>query len=165
MTQEEKARAYDEALERAKKEWSNNLDNAYKNYRERLEIIFPELKESDDEKIRKALLEYFGEECDTATINGIYCYKIYDWLKKQNEHKSIDKVIKPKFHEGEWVVYKNDICQIVKREEGCNKLVTVFGIEKELVNERNLSTARLWTIQDAKDGDVCEDFEFKTNKQ
>lgn len=60
----------------------------------------------------------------------------------------------PEFHEGEWVVYNHDICQIVKREEGCNKLVTVFGIEKELVNERNLSTAHLWTIQDAKDGDV-----------
>lgn len=71
------------------------------------------------------------------------------WYKKELEHE---------FHEGDWVVYNNDICQIVKREEGHNKLVTVFGIEKELVNERNLSTARLWTIQDAKDGDVlcCE---------
>lgn len=67
------------------------------------------------------------------------------WYKKESEHK---------FHEGDWVVYNNDICQIVKREEGCNKLVTVFGIEKELVNERNLSTARLWTVQDTKDGDV-----------
>lgn len=67
------------------------------------------------------------------------------WLKNDPEYK---------FHEGDWVVYNNDICKIVKREEGCNKLVTVFGIEKELVNERNLSTARLWTIEDAKDGDV-----------
>ncbi len=58
------------------------------------------------------------------------------------------------FREGDWVVYNDDVCQIVKREEGCNKLVTNFGIEKELVNERNLSTARPWTIQDAKDGDV-----------
>ena len=73
--------------------------------------------------------------------------------KAKREAESIDKV-EPKFHEGDWVVYKNDICQIVKREEGCNKLVTVFGIEKELVNERNLSTARLWNIEDAKDGDV-----------
>lgn len=69
------------------------------------------------------------------------------WLKKEPKHK---------FHEGDWVVYNNDICQIVKREEGCNKLVTIFGIEKELVNERNLSTTRLWTIQDAKKGDVLE---------
>ena len=67
--------------------------------------------------------------------------------------KTLEKLEKSSFHEGDWVVYNNDICQIVKREEGCNKLVTVFGIEKELVNERNLSTARLWTIQDAKDGD------------
>lgn len=74
-------------------------------------------------------------------------------IEKQKEQKSYDKV-EPKFKVGDWVVYKNDICQIVKREEGCNKLVTTFGIEKELVNERNLSTARLWTIQDAKDGDV-----------
>ena len=42
-------------------------------------------QENEDEMIRKALLEYFGEECDTATINGIYCYKIYDWLEKQGE--------------------------------------------------------------------------------
>ena len=73
--------------------------------------------------------------------------------EKQSEKKPTDKV-ELKFHEGDWVVYKNEVCQIVKREEGCNKLVTVFGIEKELVNERNLSTARFWTIADAKDGDV-----------
>ena len=78
---------------------------------------------------------------------------IMNWLEKQGESKPADKV-EPKFHDGDWVVYNNDICQIAKREEGCNKLVTIFGIEKELVNERNLSTARLWTIQDARDGDV-----------
>lgn len=63
-------------------------------------------------------------------------------------------MVEPKFKVGDWVVYNDDICQIVKREEGCNKLVTNFGIEKELVNERNLLTARFWTIQDAEDGDV-----------
>ena len=82
----------------------------------------------------------------------------WEWDKDKKELKKIVQKpisnIEPKFHEGDWVVYNNDICQIVKREEGCNKLVTVFGIEKELVNERNLSTARLWTIADAKDGDV-----------
>ena len=77
----------------------------------------------------------------------------YEWDSEKKELKKVE----PEFHEGDWVVYNNDICQIVKREEGCNKLVTVFGIEKELVNERNLSTARLWTIQDAKDGDVVVD--------
>ena len=74
----------------------------------------------------------------------------WEWDGDKKELKKVE----PEFHEGDWVVYNNDICQIVKRDEGCNKLVTVFGIEKELVNERNLSTARLWSIQDAKDGDV-----------
>lgn len=77
----------------------------------------------------------------------------YEWDSEKKELKKAE----PEFHEGDWAVYNNEICQIVKREEGCNKLVTVFGIEKEPVNERNLSTARLWTIADAKDGDVVVD--------
>ena len=81
-------------------------------------------------------------------------YKWNDETKALEKLEDFGKVGKSSFHEGDWVVYNNDVCQIVKREEGCNKLVTVFGIEKELVNERNLSTARLWTIQDAKDGEV-----------
>ena len=82
----------------------------------------------------------------------------YEWSADKKELRKIeqnsDNKVEPMFHEGDWVVYNNDICQIVKREEGCNKLVTVFGIEKELVNERNLSTARLWTLADAKAGDI-----------
>ena len=81
-------------------------------------------------------------------------YKWNDETKALEKLEDFGKVGKSSFHEGDWVVYNNDVCQIVKREEGCNKLVTVFGIEKELVNERNLSTARLWTIQDGKDGDI-----------
>lgn len=85
-----------------------------------------------------------SHSCQDITVLG-RCY--IDDIDTSNK-------IKQKFHEGDWVVYKNEVCQIVKRKEGCNKLVTVFGIEKELVNERNLSTARLWDIADAKDGDV-----------
>ena len=51
MTEKEKAKAYDEAIERAKK-WQNesNIDKIDNRI---IEEIFPELKESDDEKIRK----------------------------------------------------------------------------------------------------------------
>ena len=106
--------------------------------------LVPAIEEQRDilfQKIREA-----GYEWDTENKELIQ-------LKKQGEQKSIDNV-ELKFKVGDWIVYKNDICQIVKREDGCNKLVTTFGIEKELINERNLSTARLWTIEDAKDGDV-----------
>ena len=111
--------------------------------------IIINLKTGLTEKITSSgkLLDLYDVECTLFPSREQRDWNKFTapWYKKESEHK---------FHERDWVVYNNDICQIVKREEGCNKLVTVFGIEKELVNERNLSTARLWTIQDAKDGDV-----------
>ena len=134
---------YKETLERAKTLYENANGLIKKRW---LEQVFPELKESEDERIRKELIEF-------VKSRGGFKQEYIAWLEKQGEQKP-DDMIESKFMVGDWVIYKNDICQIVKREEGCNKLVTTFGIEKELVNERNLSTARLWTINDAKDGDV-----------
>lgn len=54
MTNEEKARAYDEALERAKK---YNIDDAYACQGTVVKLIFPQLAESEDERIRKYLIE------------------------------------------------------------------------------------------------------------
>ena len=79
---------YKKALVNARQEYNTTENVERKHW---LEELFPELAESEDERIRKALLEYFGEECDTATINGIYCYKIYEWLEKQGEPIKIKK--------------------------------------------------------------------------
>ena len=82
---EEKAKAYDETIKRAKKEWSNNLDNAYKNYRERLEIIFHELKESGDEEVRKAMIDFFKHEREegvTVLHYGVNIERMIAWLEK-----------------------------------------------------------------------------------
>lgn len=113
------------------------------------------LQESEDEKIIKALLEYFAEECDTSTISGIYCYKIYDWLKKQSEKKSIGN-IKPKFNAGDWVIDKDDkgVFYTTRIEEN---FVTIADIDgDEYVHSPDFFEVyfRLWSIQDAKDGDV-----------
>ena len=160
---EEKAKRYDELLTSAKN--TIEVNQTIPDIVDCVKSLFPELQESEDEKIRKELL---------AVINDLVLpdeqkSRFIAWLEKQGKSaleaakeekvdnqncvKPTDKV-EPQFKTGDWVIYNNDICQIVKRDEGCNKLITVFGIEKELVNERNLSTARLWTIQDAKDGDV-----------
>ena len=164
---------YEDAVKRAKAmiKVAEKEDEVYK-----IAItIFPELAESENEGIRKELITHCKNiRCVTEEFAERKA-KWIAWLEKQGEQKlqgktaieaineenvdnrtcveSIDN-IEPKFKIGDWVIYNNEICQIVKREEGCNKLVTVFGIEKELVNERNLSTARLWTILDAKEGDV-----------
>lgn len=158
LTIEQKARAYDEALARARKLQENSNGMILKKW---LWNIFPELKESEDEKIKKALISIlksdFEEDTKIFGISGVG--EIIAWLEKQGKLpipklRDINEVVEPKFHEGDWVIYNNDICQIVKREEGCNILVTQFGVEKEPVNERNLSTAKLWDISDARDGDV-----------
>ena len=169
MKTEEKT--YDTALKLARDYYEDK--NCFKYLKGVLENIFPELKESKDEKIRKMIINHLTQErgslSNEDTADAIAWlekqgkkptlrerYKNIgksEWFKKTHEGMSVSEE-EPNFHEGDWIVYKNEVCQIVKHEEGCNKLVTVFGIEKELVNERNLSTARLWTIQDAKDGDV-----------
>ena len=70
---------YKDALERAK---------AYQGLRSEMEIIFPELKESEgkDEKIRKALIRAFKSLNTIKVWNGIERTDIIDWLEKQGEH-------------------------------------------------------------------------------
>lgn len=48
---------YEQALKRCKKEFNfNNLAYSHEEIKQRLERVFPELKESEDERIRKAIL-------------------------------------------------------------------------------------------------------------
>jgi hypothetical protein len=61
-----------------------------------LKKFFPELKESEDEKIRKALLESFKYQqresyTDKEWLNGIKLSEIVSWLEKQGEQKSWSK--------------------------------------------------------------------------
>ena len=81
MTQEEKAKAYDKAV----KEAAIAYKDEDKHLKATLERIFPELKESEDERIRKALIEYFNEQCDMSDWNGVYGYQVVAWLEKQGE--------------------------------------------------------------------------------
>ncbi len=78
---------YKEALERAKRLHCEPTGGT-----ERIvcEQIFPELKESEDEKIREALIDYF-DDANKADENplqsyGIHTDKIIAWLEKQGEH-------------------------------------------------------------------------------
>ena len=83
MTQEEKAKTYDEALERAKK-LRDKIDNKI------MEKIFPELKESDDEKIKNAILNYLKkiqENCQDD-ICGVHVEDAISWFEKQGEQTS-----------------------------------------------------------------------------
>lgn len=64
------------------------------------------------------------------------------------------KFIEPKFHEGDWVVRGDTIAQIVNIQEQYYVGLDING--KDFVSSRFLNGDKihLWTINDAKDGDV-----------
>ena len=80
MTTKEKARAYEAALERAKYYQKENGSAV-------ISAIFPELSESDDEKVRKALVKYFtlSDEHAYNETCGVSYKDIVAWLEKQKE--------------------------------------------------------------------------------
>lgn len=84
---EEKAKAYEMALEAARKELGVDRKE-WEVVKRVLCNIFPELRESEDERIRRTLVEYFGPEAQLDFIRGVKIQKIRDWLEKQKEQKT-----------------------------------------------------------------------------
>lgn len=80
---EEKAKAYDEALEKARKLCAYPTT---KPFISDLQDLFPELKESKDEKIRKEMILYFQEEIPQCSIqeHADKMKEFIAWLEKQN---------------------------------------------------------------------------------
>jgi len=205
---EEKAKAYDEALEKAKALYKTAEPMSGCNVI--LETLFPELKESEDEKMRKTLIAYLKKFSETDSLEPaeINLKKYIAWLEKQGEQKSVviipkfrvgDEIkttneepltitkidekgywsndlficgfdeeyvwdlveqkladrVEPKFHEGDWAVSNLDkkIRQI--SEVHFDEYNSYYVVEGKSVNlEEYDRLHHLWTIQDAKDGDV-----------
>lgn len=79
---------YEQALERAKNLHKDAIDMGENIRAKQCEIIFPELKESEDEKIRKALIRFHKSTID---VDGIKGEDIIAWLEKQGESIKIKK--------------------------------------------------------------------------
>ena len=130
---------------------SQELSNEQK---EKLESIFPELKESEDERIRKALIyHYQGDGCICTNEYKIDYKDICTWLEKQGEQKPADKV-EPKFKEGNWITNGNYTWKIVEvkpldyilqSQDGNIVDDTISHVDEQFHS---------FTIEDAKDGDV-----------
>ena len=84
MNIEEKAKAYDIALARARESLKDG--GISQNTIDYMTSIFPELKESEDERIRKALIFYLGGMPENTELrNGITIRDVFAWLEKQGE--------------------------------------------------------------------------------
>ena len=95
MTEKEKAKAYDRSIEIAKK-WHNepNIDKMHTYDTRIIEEIFPELKEGDDEKIRKWIIDDIRYNMDNEPLNNSEykkkAEKAIAWLENQRDK---DKLI------------------------------------------------------------------------
>ena len=200
---EEKAKAYDEALERARNIRFGNPQSGTANTV--CEEIFPELKEeSEDERIREQIVYAINK----LNVPGSEKNKLLAWLEKQGEQKPIIEMksaeeslgidsdtyneivdeciygeqksqrmisaeakeamydkpsdkIEPKFKVSDWVVYyRNDssreVLQVYDIRDGRYYFTdnVHFSWSVKECDEKS----HLWTIQDAKEGDVlaCE---------
>lgn len=97
---EEKAKAYDEALEKAKKELDNpNIPLLWKTW---TRDLFPELKESENERTRKEIIAFIKSVAYAKTDD---VKRYVAWLEKQGNPKKSDP-IKAKFQVGDLVIHK-----------------------------------------------------------
>ena len=213
MTQKQKAKAYDEAIERANE--LNYVSDKDSLQRKTVEHIFPELRESEDEKIRKELIEFVKsrggfkqeyiawlEKQDKNPYSGVsfeyngnvwgMCARdngvdilfnkkliqhisgekqgeqkdiledaildsnedglIAETIRYKNEKKLVDKV-EPKFHEGDWIVFNGLTLQVKRVVKGFYITTSIDSITNGYGWDID-NAARLWAIQDVKDGDV-----------
>ena len=77
MGNKEKVKAYGEDIERTNKSYDNEIT----------EEIFPELKENKDERIKKAIIEFFESEDDNTTYSLVRKKDIIAWLEKQGKEE------------------------------------------------------------------------------
>lgn len=83
---------YKDALERARELVGKWVGKNKDFYIEDYSYIFPELKESEDERIRKAIFKSLSKKDarDVLLANGIQVSDALSWLEKQSEQKPID---------------------------------------------------------------------------
>jgi len=145
---------YKEALKRAK-EW---MAGKYGHYisdtpQEIAEFIFPELRESEDERTRKEIISFL-KEFEYDHYRSLDFSSWIAWLEKQSEQRHTGKV-EPKFHEGDFIKHNkaNLICKVISVNSGSycvENIETSCRIELFYAEQK----FHLWTIKDAKEGDV-----------
>ena len=197
---------YEQALSKARefcKRWDCIDANGSSLAIDELKEIFPELKVSNSENIRKDLIKWI-EEFPDMVWRGHQKKDIIAWLENQCETKQVtdfsnlktwklivDAIltkengigqyldsartetlakellerfgniqqkyfapnVKPKFKIGDWIVFNGFTLLVNEVVQGYYKTISIGGICNSYDWDID-NIARLWTIKDAKDGDV-----------
>lgn len=153
---EQKVRACNKALERARKLHEAARANECSEYARDFEEIFPELNESEDEQSKKWILEYLYDGLRKSDEQFKDQFKAaIAWLEKQGEQIPTDKV-EQKFKVGDWIIGNNYdfvLCVENYNEYDGYQVKAQDDIKYHLTKDIE-KVYHLWTIHDAKDGDV-----------
>ena len=120
-----------------------------------LEKYITSMSNKDDERLRKTTIAFLKDFAEQGYENAVECI---DWLEKQGKN-STDK-IEPRFKVGDWITfYGCNPFKILKIEVDINGVLEYLLLDQNgndfYFNRTNVDkNVRLWTIQDAKDGDV-----------
>lgn len=173
---EQKAKRYDEAIKRLEDIMNGKSQKTFMFTQGLFDYIFPELKESKDEK----MIQYFKDLAPFDKAEELYekygfSHKdAIEWLEKKGEKKHQynsrpryvgegellgKKAVKiePKFKVGDWVVSPNGVYWHIDAIQNSR-----YQVSSDLGNcaewPLNTNIYHKFTIQDAKDGDVlcCE---------
>ena len=148
---EEKAKAYDKVSKEVK-DFFEGRQKMYSDVTQTLEYLFPELKESEDERIRKEIIEYLKDERDAFPRERDDFQRWLAWLEKQN-------------HDGKkWIyedVYLKEKEQLI--QDGIDEVLEnpqKYGLEKkgEKTIPKDVDDAALQYVDTCTvDGEVTHD--------
>lgn len=163
----ERAKAY-ECVSQKVKDFFEGKQKMYSDVKQTLKYLFPELAVSEDERIRKELLEHCINRRDgkQVCVDASDYRRWADWLYRQavenipnvKSDKEITDNIEPKFKVGDWVVYNDANVYQVKEIDYTNLIprYELKNVDRDKLSVPFTSDYNLknWTIKDAKNGDV-----------
>jgi len=139
-TIEEKAKAYDEALEKARQLCAYPTTKPFVSD---LQDLFPELAEFEDEKIRNGLVRHLEELLELGGVaedewDRNECEKYIDWLEKQGEKDILEDAILDGNEDGliaETIRYKNEKQVEKKPVIEMKSAAESIGVDSETYNK------------------------------
>ena len=165
---EEKARRYDEAIKTARKINSGEGVAAPPDWTI-CEVIFPELKESEDERIRKEMIETLKNEAHEfpSSIIAEKSKSWIAWLEKKGEHANFrnkiqigDKVTR---NEDGVLVNLSQLKRVAKKQ---SEQKTINGITKEVCKNKASAVAFLKSTGIMNEnGELADEYKIEQGEQ